>query len=221
MKKLYRSILSLLFILVLSLSLSTGVFAGDGSGGGGGNGSGGGDSSNETPVIENTDVSNDIIANPSSGDGSGGGKSEPLSLVSSDPTEVSSEISLDTVFNLEFSKNIAYVTIRDNNIKAFTLWDNNTQVPVTVTMADDQLEPDLRNYVLVVPEEDLTPDTMYTLKVDSSLASKSGAVLSEPLELSYSTPAAVNTNSNMPIFIAIGAAILIAIIFVVSKRKKS
>lgn len=217
-KSIFRPILSLLLVFLLTLSLCGSVLAagGDGTGGGSGNGTGSG----QTPAV---DTPADATTDAGTGDGTGGGKDEPLALVSSNPATTANDILVGSTFTLEFNKNIAYITVRDSNLKAFTLWEGSTQVPVDVTMADDQLEPDLKNFVIIIPKEDLKAGTTYTLKVDNTLVAKSGAVLAAPLELAYTTttPApGIFSTSNIILFSALGLILIIVIVFVIMKRKK-
>lgn len=198
--KITRSLLSLLLVLLLAFSLCGGVMAagGDGSGGGGGNGSG-------------------------SGDGSGGGSTEPLALVTATPANNATDIAVDSAITLEFNKNIAYATVRDGNIKAVTLWAGADQVPADVTMADDQLQPDLRNFVTLTPTEPLKEGTVYTVKVDTTLAAKSGAALTTPVEISFTTVAPAGTSSNLILWVALGglALVIVLVAVLITKRKKA
>ncbi|HEY5557759.1 Ig-like domain-containing protein [Acetobacterium sp.] len=223
-KRILQPVLSLLLLFLLALSLCGSALAagGDGSGGGGGNGTGGGQTPvADTPVVDTPAVT---TTDPGAGDGTGGGKEEPLAMVSSNPATTANDILVGSTFTLEFNKNIAYVTVRDGNLKAFTLWEGSTQVPADVTMADDQLEPDLKNFVIITPKEDLKAGTSYTLKVDNTLVAKSGAVLAAPLELTYTTttPApGLFSTSNIILFIVLGIILIVAIVIIVRKRKKS
>lgn len=221
-KQMTQSILTLLLVFLLAFSLSGGVMAagGDGSGGGGGNGSGSG---NGTGTAITTTDSNTA---PGNGDGSGGGSTEPLTLVTATPANNATGVAIDAPITLEFNKNVAYATVKDGNIKAVTLWAGKDQIPANVTMADDQLQPDLRDFITVTPTEALKEGTVYTIKVDTTLSAKSGAVLTTPVEISFTTvaPAApVNNSSNTILWVALGAlAVVIVIVAVlVTKRKKA
>ena len=220
--KITRSLLSLLLVLLLAFSLCGGVMAagGDGSGGGGGNGSGSG-SSTETTTTD--PATTDATTAPGSGDGSGGGSTEPLALVTATPANNATDIAVDSAITLEFNKNIAYATVRDGNIKAVTLWAGADQVPADVTMADDQLQPDLRNFVTLTPTEPLKEGTVYTVKVDTSLVSKSGAVLTSPVEISFTTMAPAGTSSNLILWVALGgsALVIVLVAVLITKRKKA
>ncbi|URN83263.1 Ig-like domain-containing protein [Acetobacterium wieringae] len=177
-KNFTKTVLSLLLIGLLAFGCCGSVMAagGNGSGGGSGDGSGGGSgSASETTTA------------PGSGDGTGGGSTEPLTIVTVTPADKSTEIAIDTPIKLEFSKNVAYATVRDANLKAVSLWAGDQPVAAEITMADDQLEPDLRNFINIVPSEQLKEGTVYTIKVDTTLSSKSGDVLTAPITLTFTT----------------------------------
>ncbi|MBU4439327.1 MAG: Ig-like domain-containing protein [Firmicutes bacterium] len=221
--KITRSLLSSLLGLLLAFSLSGGVMAagGDGSGGGGnGTGSGSGSSTETTTTDTNT---TDATTTPGSGDGSGGGSTEPLTLVTATPVDNATDIPVDSAITLEFSKNIAYATVRDGNIKAVTLWAGADPIPANVTMADDQLQPDLRDFITLTPTEPLKEGTVYTVKVDTTLVSKSGAVLTTPAKISFTTVAPAGTSSNMILWVALGALVVVIVLVAVliTKRKKA
>ncbi|MBU4437967.1 MAG: Ig-like domain-containing protein [Firmicutes bacterium] len=219
-KQMTQSILTLLLIFLLAFSLSGGVMAagGDGSGGGNGSGSGSGTGTDTTTT--------EVTTAPGNGDGSGGGNTEPLTLVTATPANNATGVTIDAPITLEFSKNVAYATVKDGNIKAVTLWTGKDQVPANVTTADDQLQPDLRDFITITPTEVLKEGTVYTVKVDTTLSSKSGAVLTTPVEISFTTVApvaAANTSSNTILWVGLGALAVVIIIAVVliAKRKKA
>lgn len=221
-KKTTQSISALLLVFLLAFSLCGTVMAagGDGSGGGGGNGSGNGSGTSTDTTTT------DITTAPGSGDGSGGGSTEPLTLVTATPANNATAVAVDSPITLEFSKNVAYATVRDSNIKAVTLWAGKDQIPANVTTADDQLQPDLRDFITITPTEALKEGTVYTVKVDTTLSAKSGAVLTTPVEINFTTVApvvAANTSSNMILWVGLGAlAVVIVIVAVlVAKRKKA
>ena len=177
-----KTLLSILLVSLMAFGCCGSVMAGsgDGSGGGSGDGSGGGNGTATETTSETTTA-------PGSGDGTGGGSTEPLTIITVTPADKATEIAVDTPIKLEFSKNVAYATVRDANLKAVTLWAGDQPVKAEITMADDQLEPDLRNFINIVPGEPLMEGTVYTIKVDTTLSSKSGDVLTEPLALTFTT----------------------------------
>jgi len=158
-KRMLQPVLSLLVVFLLTLTLWGSVSAAGGNGSGGGNGNGSGTSSPDTTVVETPAI---VTTDTGLADGSGGGKEDPLALATANPALNATDVPVASPITLKFNKNIAYTTVRDGNLKAFTLWESNTQIPVDITMADDQLEPDRRNFVTVTPKphlkkEPLTP----------------------------------------------------------------
>lgn len=185
-KNFSKTILPLLLIGLLAFGYCGSVMAagGDGYGGGSGDGSGGG---NGSATETTTETSTDTTTAPGSGDNTGGGSTEPLTIVTASPADQATDIAVDTPIKLEFSKNVAYATVRDVNLKAVTLWTGDQPVAAEITMADDQLNPELRNFINIVPGEPLKEGTTYTIKVDTTLSSKSGDVLTAPVALSFTT----------------------------------
>ncbi len=122
-----------------------------------------------------------------SGDGTGGGQDEPLELVSSTPADGAGGVAVDTEIRLSFSKNVINMMVKDANLECFSLYAGNEPIAVKVKMADDQIEPEYKKDVVLVPVESLKPGTSYTIKVDPELKSKSGVTLGEELKLGFTT----------------------------------
>jgi LPXTG-motif cell wall-anchored protein len=128
---------------------------------------------------------------------------------------------------------VAHLIVRDANLTAVTLWNGDSQVPAEVSMADDQLEPDLRNFMTITPASALDEGTSYTIKIEPIITSKSGDVLEAPLELSFTTAASVaeeaeiisasqNNNSGNSLLIIAGIGVLVIVVAVLFfKRKKA
>lgn len=115
----------------------------------------------ENNVSDSTNAETALEKSGGSGSGSGGdGKEEPLDIASITPRLDGSKIPLDSNIVIEFTKNVAYVAIRDENLKAFTLWMGDSQVDADISMVDDQLEPDKRNFVTITPIEPLKEGTV-------------------------------------------------------------
>ena len=209
--------LPILLGILLAFGSGAAVLAagGDGSGGGTGGGNGSGQGATTETTTDTTTTT------PGSGSGTGGGSDEPLTLVSASPAKEATDVAVDAVITLEFSKNVAYATVREANLKAVTLWNGNTQVPAQIAMADDQLQPDLRNFITITPDQALKEGTTYTVKVDTTLSAKSGAVLTQPLEISFRTTAPPAAKGNSTLWIGLGAlAVVIVIVAVVLIRRK-
>lgn len=125
------------------------------------------------------------------GDGSGGGKNEPLRLDFSVPADGAYNVAVKADITLTFTKNVVYMTVKDANSKCFTLSaaDGN-MVPIEVKMADDQIEPEKKRIVVIHPENELVPGIAYKLIIAPDFKAKSGASLGKKVELSFKTAAA-------------------------------
>lgn len=201
---------SILVALLLALSFGNTVLAAGGNGGGGGGGNG-------------------------SGGGNGGGSDEPLTIVSSTPADGETSASVSDPIKLEFSKNVVNAEVKDGNMAAVVLYKNGTPVAAEVTMADDQVEPDLRNFITITPSSPLEPGTEYQVKIAGTLTAKSGAALGEEKTLRFKTagtaPAAASeekttaekpasNNTTLYILLGVAAVVIIAIVVVVFVKKK-
>jgi hypothetical protein len=122
------------------------------------------------------------------GDGTGGGKGEPLSLVSSSPYDGQKDVPINVLITMTYSKNVVNMTVSENNLKCFSLYAaDGSMVPTDVIMADDQIEPEKKNDVSLKPLQDLKHNTAYTVKVSSDLKSKSGVTLADDLTITFTT----------------------------------
>ena len=137
------------------------------------------------------------------GDGTGGGKGEPLGLVSSDPYDGQKDVPADALITMTFTKNVVNMTVSENNLKCFSLYTaDGSMVPIDVIMADDQIEPEKKNDVSLKPLQDLKYNTAYTVKVSSALKSKSGVTLAGDLTFAFTTvkdSAVVETAVSSPV----------------------
>lgn len=122
------------------------------------------------------------------GDGSGGGKGEPLALLRSEPADGAVGVTLPVTIRLYFNKNVINLAVRDNNQKCFALYAaDGTKIPITVGMADDQIEPEKKREVALYPLVDLKPGTQYIAVVGSGLTAKSGVVLGKDVSIRFTT----------------------------------
>lgn len=122
------------------------------------------------------------------GDGTGGGQGNPLTLVSSSLADGQKDVSLSPQMTLTFSKNVVNMSVKDNNQNCFTLSSaNGIQIPIKVTMADDQMEPEKKQIIVVSPATKLSPGTQYILKILPGLTSKSGVTLGQTVSINFYT----------------------------------
>jgi hypothetical protein len=130
------------------------------------------------------------------GDGSGGGKSDPLRLVSSVPAEGQAQVAVDSSIQLLFNKNVVNMTVNEGNQQCFSLRTaQGAVVPIEVIMADDQISPELRREIQIHPLQPLQAGSSYILLVDSRLQAKSGAGLEEAIQIAFKTAAGLTGSS--------------------------
>ena len=88
-----------------------------------------------------------------SGDGTGGGKTEALTVESAS-VEDGAVLAPEDAITLVFTKNVVNSSVKENNLPLFTVTDDSgAAVEITVTMADDQIEPDKKNDVVIAPAD--------------------------------------------------------------------
>jgi len=162
-----KKALSILAAFLLVLCMPALAFAEGGNGSGGGNGGGGGNGS---------------------GGGNGGGAGNPL-VVESASIDDGAEIAVGDSITLVFSKNVCEASVRDANMALAKVTDaQGADVAATVVLADDQVEPDKKNDMVITFEEPLAAGD-YTLTAQAGITSKSGDVLAEDYVLHFSVAA--------------------------------
>lgn len=155
--------------LAVLMMLSITAQAAGGNGGGNGGGTGGG-----------------------SRDGTGGGKTEALTVESAS-VEDGAVLAPEDAITLVFTKNVVNSSVKENNLPLFTVTDDSgAAVEITVTMADDQIEPDKKNDVVIAPA-DTWAEGAYTLTAQAGITSKSGDVMEQDYTLTFSVAAADDT----------------------------
>lgn len=147
-----------LFMAIMMVLIPVNVFAaggGNGGGNGSGNGSGNGDGKEEGLFIESASIEDGEIL----------GSDESITLV--------------------FSKNVVNAEVAEANMALFQVQDSKgTEVEIEVGMADDQVEPDKKNDVVIEFPQGLS-DGDYTLTAKSGITSKSGVVMEKDYTLSF------------------------------------
>lgn len=118
------------------------------------------------------------------GSGNGGGKEEGL-FVESASIEDGEILGSDESITLVFSKNVVNAEVAEANMALFQVQDSKgTEVEIKVGMADDQVEPDKKNDVVIEFPQGLS-DGDYTLTAKSGITSKSGVVMEKDYTLSF------------------------------------
>lgn len=149
----------------------------------------------------------------------GGGSNNPFSLKTSNPKDGQKKVSIDSDIILNFSKNVVNIIIKDNNEKCFKMLDEDGQaIPIEIIMADDQIDREKRNDIILAPKEPLGHGKTYTVIVAKDLMSKSGVTLENEVTISFTT---ISENSGVSPAIWILATILVIILigaFFITKR---
>jgi hypothetical protein len=111
-----------------------------------------------------------------------------LEIVDVTPADGAGGVDIDLEqIKVTFSKNIAYLTVRENNRGCVSLWAGQEPVPVDIFIADDQIERDKRNEVVIKPQQRLQPGTTYSLKIAPQMESKSGVTLGREITITFTT----------------------------------
>lgn len=122
------------------------------------------------------------------GDGSGGGSDVAFALVQTKPQDGATGVSVSDSIWLLFNKNAVNMTVRDNNKANIVLRDSDgDKVSAEVTMKDDQIEPEYRREMVVVPSGPLDPGTTYKLTIGSAVQAKNGQTLGKAYTVTFTT----------------------------------
>ena len=138
------------------------------------------------------------------GDGSGGGKDKPLDLAESSVVNGAEDVDPNVRIKLTFTKNVVNLSVRDNNKKCFKVVDSKgNQHPITVEMGDDQVNPDIKRIVTIVPDKPYVYGEKYTLVIGKDVTSKSGVSLGKDRFIGFTVKEAsvitsAESESNVP-----------------------
>ncbi len=184
------------------------------------------------------------------GNGSGGGKNQPLNVESASIQDGDCVLP-DSEITLTFSKNVVNSTVREANIALFKVEDaNGNAVSAEIVMADDQVEPEKKNDVVIRFPQPLA-DGSYTVTAMAGITSKSGDKTESDYVLSFEVKSQTEqpsgevsgevsdeTSSEVPsesaepqtdapaksssstIILVVVAVIAVAAVFVIIKKKK-
>ncbi|MDD4776072.1 MAG: Ig-like domain-containing protein [Syntrophomonas sp.] len=119
------------------------------------------------------------------GDGSGGNQNNPLVIESSVPANGAAGVTNLEYIKLVFSKNVVYMTIRDQNSRCVSLWSGSQRIAADIILADDQIEREKRNDVLIKPKQPLQVGTTYRVEVAPEMQSKSGVTLGQKATITF------------------------------------
>lgn len=125
----------------------------------------------------------------SNGDGSGGGQDNPLAIESSIPANGASGVASLEYIKIVFNKNVAYLTLREKNMQCVSLWSGSQRIPAEIIIADDQVEREKRNDVLIKPKQSLKAGTTYRVEIAPEMQSKSGVILGQKATITFTMAA--------------------------------
>ncbi len=148
---------------------------------------------------------------------SGDSGDKPLNIDISIPEDGASEIPVDKEIQLDFSNNVANEKVREINMENIKLIDGSgNEVEVNIEIADDQLYPDLKRTIKLIPVENLKEGTTYQVVIGPEVQAKNGNAIGEEITLSFTT---VGGSTNTILYAGLGL-ILIAFVVYFIKRKK-
>ncbi|MCL2816938.1 MAG: Ig-like domain-containing protein [Clostridiales bacterium] len=128
------------------------------------------------------------VAAYASGSGGGGGGGGNITLESSTVNNGDTNVPVAVVMTFTFSNNVIDSGNKENNANCFTLKDaQGNVVPINVIMADEQLEPDLKNDIGIEPAEPLQAGKTYTLTIDKGVKAKNGNTLAADIVITFTT----------------------------------
>lgn len=118
----------------------------------------------------------------------GAGKAEPLALSASSVADGASNVAVDTSIRLDFTKNVVNLLVKDNNMTCFSVTDSKgNQVPIVVSMGDDQVDRDVRNTIYVSPAQTWPAGETLTLTISGNLMAKNGNSMGTARTLRFTT----------------------------------
>lgn len=124
----------------------------------------------------------------------GAGKAEPLALSASSVADGASDVAVDTSIKLDFTKNVVNLQVKDNNKTCFSVTDSQgNQVPIVVSMGDDQVDREVRNTIYVSPTQTWPAGETLTLTISGNLMAKNGTSMGTARTLRFTTAGAAAT----------------------------
>ena len=118
------------------------------------------------------------------GNGTGGGKGETVS-VDKTSVEEGGTAAPDEEIILTFTNNVVNAKVRDKNAGLISLVNEaGDLVEIDVILADDQVEPDLKREIKVVPKTPLEAGK-YALTAHAGITAKNGSEMAEDFVLTF------------------------------------
>lgn len=144
-----------------------------------------------------------------------------VSLETSSVEDGTVEVSVETEIELVFTNNVVNKKVADNNRESISLSTGGQDVAIEIIMADDQIEPDKKRIISVVPESSLLEGTQYTLTINKNLSGKNGNIIGEDVVISFTTEGKIARGFNWWWIIAIGAVVIVTAVVLIFVKKKN
>lgn len=94
-------------------------------------------------------------------------------------------VSPTEIFTFAFGNNVVNASVRDYNRTMFSLETaDGSSVGISVDMADDQIEPDRRWYITVIPDTELAPGS-YCLTAHAGICAKNGKITEHDFNVNF------------------------------------
>lgn len=121
------------------------------------------------------------------GSGDGGGRETPLTLTSSSVPNGAENVDPNVRIVLTFSKNVVHFNVKEHNMQCFSVTDSKgNEAAIRVEMGDDQVDPDIKRIVTIVPVSPYRAGETYLLTVKAGLTAKNEEnVLEKNVYLSF------------------------------------
>lgn len=131
------------------------------------------------------------------------------------------DIPIDIAIELEFTNNVVNKNVAKDNAKCISLSSQEKEIAVVIEMADDQIEPDKKRIIRVIPTALLAKGQVYELIISGELSAKNGNKMGEDVMISFSTEGiAANSGFGYWWIIVIAAVVIVAIVIIVLSKKK-
>lgn len=129
------------------------------------------------------------------GSGSGGGREVPLTLEHASIANGAVNVDPNERIVLQFSKNVVHFNVKERNMACFSVEDSKgNDVPIDVVMGDDQVDPDIKRIVTIVPKSPYKTGETYLLTVHRGLIAKNEEnILQKDVYLSFTVGEAAVT----------------------------
>lgn len=119
-----------------------------------------------------------------------------------------SDVPRNPIFTLNFSKNIADISVMVSNSTSFHLVDETgSTIPIRVIFPDGEMQRAYRDQLFVEPKEHLNPNSSYSLVIDNTLQAKNGETIDDAYVFTFTTSDQIN-NPDESVLLKLGDEIM-------------